>query len=160
MDFKNVKGLINDNVIKTNKSLDYDAINKLNTFDQYSFTIKTKGLQVKGSDGKLVTKYDFDMATIVDFYALKGINIPMSNMNGDNTNVYTFYILNNNPYKGLNFKGFRMNKNGNSVQTLYKNKYIPKGRCLRVDYMDCATKGKYGVMNFDYWNRNKNTFYK
>lgn len=160
MDFKNVKGLINGNVIETNKSLNYDAINSLNTFDQYSFVIKTKGLQVKGSDGNLVTKYDFDMATIVDFYALKGINIPMSNMNGDNTNVYTFYILNNNPRKGLNFKGFRLNKNGNSVQTLYKNKYIPKGRCLRVDYMDCATKGKYGVMNFDYWNRNKNSFYK
>ena len=127
MNFKNIKGLINGNVIETNKSLNYDAINSLNTFDQYSFVIKTKGLQVKGSDGNLVTKYDFDMATIVDFYALKGINIPMSNMNGDNTNVYTFYILNNNPRKGLNFKGFRLNKNGNSVQTLYKNKYIPKG---------------------------------
>lgn len=160
MSFKNVKGLIEGNVIKTNKNLKYDAIKKLEKFDQYSFVIKTKGLQVKGSDGKLVTKHDFDMATIVDFYALKGIKIPMSNMNGDNTNVYTFYILNNNPRKGLNFKGFRMNKNGNSVQTLYKNKYIPKGRCVRVDYMDCATKGKYGVMNFDYWNRNKNTFYK
>lgn len=160
MAFKNVKGLIDGNVIKTNKNLNYDAIKKLEKFDQYSFVIKTKGLQVKGSDGKLVTKHDFDMATIVDFYALKGIKIPMSNMNGDNTNVYTFYILNNNPRKGLNFKGFRMNKNGNSVQTLYKNKYIPKGRCLRVDYMDCATKGKYGVMNFDYWDKTRNSFYK
>ena len=160
MAFKNVKGLIDGNVIKTNKNLNYEAIKNLKKFDQHSFVIKTKGLQVKGSDGKLVTKYDFDMATIVDFYALKGIKIPMSNMNGDNTNVYTFYILNNNPRKGLNFKGFRLNKNGNSVQTLYKNKYIPKGRCLRVDYMDCATKGKYGVMNFDYWNKTRNSFYK
>lgn len=160
MAFKNVKGLIDGNVIKTNKNLNYDSIKKLEKFDQYSFVIKTKGLQVKGSDGKLVTKHDFDMATIVDFYALKGIKIPMSNMNGDNTNVYTFYILNNNPRKGLNFKGFRMNKNGNSVQTLYKNKYIPKGRCVRVDYMDCATKGKYGVMNFDYWDKTRNSFYK
>ncbi|MBO7210248.1 MAG: hypothetical protein J6V44_04435 [Methanobrevibacter sp.] len=160
MAFKNVKGLIDGNVIKTNKNLNYDAIKNLKNFDQHSFVIKTKGLQVKGSDGKFITKYDFDMATIVDFYALKGIKIPMSNMNGDNTNVYTFYILNNNPRKGLNFKGFRMNKNGNSVQTLYKNKYIPKGRCVRVDYMDCATKGKYGVMNFDYWNKTRNSFYK
>jgi hypothetical protein len=160
MAFKNVKGLIDGNVIKTNKNLNYEAIKNLKKFDQHSFVIKTKGLQVKGSDGKLITKYDFDMATIVDFYALKGIKIPMSNMNGDNTNVYTFYILNNNPRKGLNFKGFRMNKNGNSVQTLYKNKYIPKGRCLRVDYMDCATKGKYGVMNFDYWDKTRNSFYK
>lgn len=160
MAFKNVKGLIDGNVIKTNKNLNYEAIKNLKKFDQHSFVIKTKGLRIKGSDGKWITKYDFDMATIVDFYSLKGIKIPMSNMNGDNTNVYTFYILNNNPRKGLNFKGFRLNKNGNSVQTLYKNKYIPKGRCLRVDYMDCATKGKYGVMNFDYWNRNKNTFYK
>jgi hypothetical protein len=160
MNFKNVKGLINDNVIKANKTLNYDAIKKLENFDQYSYFIKTKGLEVKDTNGKLITKYDFDMATIVDYYALKGIKIPMSNMNGDNNNVYTFYILNNSPYRGLNFKGFRMNKNGNSVQTLYKNKYIPKGHCVRVDYMDCGTKGRYGVMNFDYWNQTTNSFYK
>ena len=160
MNFKNVKGLINDNVIKANKTVNYDAIKKLENFDQYSYFIKTKGLEVKDTNGKLITKYDFDMATIVDYYALKGIKIPMSNMNGDNNNVYTFYILNNSPYRGLNFKGFRMNKNGNSVQTLYKNKYIPKGHCVRVDYMDCGTKGRYGVMNFDYWNQTTNSFYK
>ena len=48
------------------------------------------------------------------------------------------------------------------METLYRpcirtNTFL---KALRVDYMDCATKGKYGVMNFDYWNRNKNTFYK
>lgn len=160
MDFKNVQGLINDNVIKANKTVNYDAIKKLENFDQYSFVIKTKGLEVKDANGKMITKYDFDMATIVDYYALKGIKIPMSNMNGDNNNVYSFYIINNSPYRGLNFRGFRMNKNGNSVQTLYKNKYIPKGHCVRVDYMDCGTKGRYGVMNFDYWNQKTNSFYK
>ena len=53
-----------------------------------------------------------------------------------------------------------MRQVGNSYQTLYRNKYIPKGHCLRVDYMDCGTKGKYGVMNFDYWNQKTNSFYK
>ena len=101
------------------------------------------------------------MKDLVNWYALnQDTFIPMSDLNGNDTQLYTFYIINNNPYKGLNFKGFRMNKNGNSVQTLYKNKYIPKGRCLRVDYMDCATKGKYGVMNFDYWDKTRNSFYK
>ena len=180
MNFKNVKGLINDNVIKTNKEVSYDELKSKMHFKQTSFILTTKGLTFKYLNGTAVkgtnvtkgmngsnvnytyeTKYNFDMKDLVNWYALnQDTFIPMSDLNGNDTQLYTFYIINNNPYKGLNFKGFRMNKNGNSVQTLYKNKYIPKGRCLRVDYMDCATNGKYGVMNFDYWDKTRNSFYK
>ena len=100
------------------------------------------------------------MKDLIDWYAQKNITIPMSNTEGTDTNLYTFYIINNNPITGLNIRGFRMRQVGNSYQTLYRNKYIPKGHCLRVDYMDCGTKGKYGVMNFDYWNQKTNSFYK
>ena len=155
LNFSNVKGLINNNIIKANKKLNYDAIENVKNFQQYTYVLPTKGLKI----GK-ETKLEFDMKDLIDWYAQKNITIPMSNTEGTDTNLYTFYIINNNPITGLNIKGFRMRQVGNSYQTLYKKKYIPKGHCLRVDYMDCGTNGKYGVMNFNYWNQNTNSFYK
>lgn len=155
LEFKNLDGLINDNIIKANKTLNYNAIEQATKFQQYTYVLPTKGLKI-GNE----TKLEFDMKDLIDWYAQKNITIPMSNTEGTDTNLYTFYIINNNPITGLNIRGFRMRQVGNSYQTLYRNKYIPKGHCLRVDYMDCGTKGKYGVMNFDYWNQKTNSFYK
>lgn len=195
LNFQNVKGLINDNYIKGNKDVSYEALKNMMNFKQYTFILPTSGLTfryvngsntlVKGSKGKgkgvsskgkgkgkgstkgsgVTYRYEtltnFNMKNLIDWYAYnQDTFIPMSNQYGSDTHLYTFYIINNNPYKGLKMKGFRMNKSGNSMQTLYKSKYIPKGHCLRVDYMDCGAKGKYGVMNFDYWNQNTNSFYK
>lgn len=193
MNFSNVKGLINDNIIKGNKDVSYDALRNMINFKQYTFVLPTSGLTFRYANGSLAkgkgkgkginsskgkgkgkgtgkgtgitytyeTLTNFNMKNLVDWYAQnQNTYIPMSNQYGSDTHLYTFYIINNNPYKGLKMKGFRMNKSGNSMQTLYKSKYIAKGHCLRVDYMDCGAKGKYGVMNFDYWNQRSNSFYK
>jgi hypothetical protein len=191
MNFSNVKGLINDNIIKGNKDVSYDALRNMINFKQYTFVLPTSGLTFRYANGTLAkgkgkgkginsskgkgkgtgkgtgitytyeTLTNFNMKNLVDWYAQnQNTYIPMSNQYGSDTHLYTFYIINNNPYKGLKMKGFRMNKSGNSMQTLYKSKYIAKGHCLRVDYMDCGAKGKYGVMNFDYWNQRSNSFYK
>ena len=177
LNFKNIKGLIKDDYIKPNRNVSYTELNEKNNIQQTSFILPTSGLTFRKLNGTYVngkgkgkgtgasytyeTLYDFTFNDLVKWYALnKNTNIPMSNTLGTDNTVYTFYIINNNPYKGLNLKGFRMNKQNNSYQTLYKNKYIPKGHCVKVDYMDCGTKGRYGVMNFDYWNQNTNSFYK
>ena len=179
LNFQHIKGLIKDDYIKPNKNVSYEELNAISKFEQTSFVLPTSGLTFRKANGTYVkgkgkgkgkgtggeytyeTLHDFTMSDLIKWYALnKATYIPVSNTLGTNNTVYTFYIINNNPYKGLNFKGFRMNKQNNSYQTLYKNKYIPKGHCLRVDYMDCGTKGRYGVVNFDYWNSKTNSFYK
>lgn len=183
LNFYNVKGLLNDNYIKGNKFVSYDELENMKNFKQYTFILPTSGLTFRYANGSLAkgkvkgkgkgkgkgtgitytyeTKYEFNMKDLTNWYRYnENTFIPMSDQYGSDTHLYTFYILNNNPYKGLKMKGFRMNKCGNSMQTLYKSKYIGKGKCLRVDYMDCGAKGKYGVMNFDYWNQNTNSFYK
>lgn len=185
LNFYNVKGLLNDNYIKGNKFVSYDELENMKNFKQYTFILPTSGLTFRYANGSLAkckgngkgkgkgkgkgtgitytyeTKYEFNIKDLTNWYRYnENTFIPMSDQYGSDTHLYTFYILNNNPYKGLKMKGFRMNKSGNSMQTLYKSKYIGKGKCLRVDYMDCGAKGKYGVMNFDYWNQNTNSFYK
>ena len=175
---QNLKGLVKGNIIAASKYPSYENFENLLNTRQTTRVLNTSGLTFKYVNGSVVkgkgkgkgkgsiastattkTYTEFDMKRLFDWYATQNIYYPMSDQYGTDDTVYTFYIVNNNPYKGLKLKGFRLNKHGNSTQTIYKSKYIPKGHCLRVDYMDCGVKGRYGVMNFDYWNDVTNSYY-
>lgn len=158
MEFENVKKLLDGTVEKASNSTTTTTLTNITkNYKQYTHILPTKGLKFRDkTTGKITSYTEFDMNRLIDWYKEEeGITIPEFSPSNKDPNLYTFYIINNSYENDLTVNGSRINKSGNRVQYLYKTKTIPKGRCLRVDY-----KGRLGVVNFDYWDRSKNSFYK
>ena len=158
LNFKNIRQIIDDNVPKATNKVDYTTLTDITkTMKQYTHILPTKGLKFKDKATGEITSYtEFDINRLIDWYKTeKHISFPEFSPTNKDPNLYTFYIINDSYENDLTVNGSRINKHGNQIQYLYKTKVIPKGRCLRVDY-----KGRFGVVNFDYWDRSKNSFYK
>ena len=156
MNFENIKKFIDGITPKPSRGISYDSLNSLVQIEQKTFILPTKGLKFRKQDNTIEAYRSFDISKLIQWYKEeKHINLPEPSITCKDNNLYTFYIINDSYMKDpLNFQGFIMNKNGNNTQYLYKTKGIEKGHCLRVDY-----KGRFGVMNFDYWNPKTNSFY-
>jgi hypothetical protein len=138
------------------------------TKKRYTFVYKTKGVKnikgyekgSKGTKGKAIVDWRYKMYIEDVFSGLskKGVTIKTSGLKGIKSRVYTIYLVNENPIHTLTFKGIRMRKVGANYQTLMTTRYIHPGKCQRIMFVDNGANGEYGVMNFDYFNPNNNTF--
>ena len=138
------------------------------TKKRYTFVYKTKGVKnikgyekgSNGTKGKAIIDWRYKMYIEDVFSGLskKGVTIKTSGLKGIKSRVYTIYLVNENPKHTLTFKGIRMRKVGANYQTLMTTRYIHPGKCQRIMFVDNGANGEYGVMNFDYFNPNNNTF--
>ena len=126
-----------------------------------TFVYRTKGIKslVKGIKGNVAEwRHKLYIEDVFTGLSKKGVNIKSSGLKGINSKVYTIYLVNDNPIHTLTFKGLRMRKVGANYQTLMATKYIHPGMTQRIMYLDNGSNGEYGVMNFDYYNPNNNTY--
>lgn len=162
----NIQDYIKGSTISgVNKKLNYTKLNTdLSNFKdkRQTFVYRTKGIksQIKGIKGTVNTEWCHKLYIEDVFSGLskKGINIKSSGLNGINSKVYTIYLVNDNPIHTLTFKGIRLRKVGANYQSLLATRYIAPGTTQRIMYLDNGSNGEYGVMNFDYYNPNNNTY--
>jgi hypothetical protein len=119
--------------------------------------MNTKGL-VKGKDYTVDWRYRLNMDDLFNGLSTKGINIRNNGVKGIKSRVYTIYLVNENKKHSLTFEGIRMRKVGNKYQTLMTTRQIKPGMTQRIMFVDNGANGQYGVMNFNYYNENNDTF--
>lgn len=119
--------------------------------------MNTKGL-VKGKDYTVDWRYRLNMDDLFNGLNTKGINIRNNGVKGIKSRVYTIYLVNENKKHSLTFEGIRMRKVGNKYQTLMTTRQIKPGMTQRIMFVDNGANGQYGVMNFNYYNENNDTF--
>lgn len=117
----------------------------------------TKGL-VKGRDYTVDWRYRMNMDDLFNGLSTKGINIRNTGVKGIKSRVYTIYLVNENKKHPITFEGIRMRKVGNKYQTLMTTRLIQPGMTQRIMFVDNGANGQYGVMNFNYYNENNDTF--
>lgn len=117
----------------------------------------TKGL-VKGRDYTVDWRYRMNIDDVFNGLSTKGIKLRGNGVKGIKSRVYTIYLVNENKKHTITFKGIRMRKVGNKYQTLMATRYIHPGMTQRIMFVDNGTNGQYGVMNFNYYNENNDTF--
>ncbi len=130
---------------------------------RYTFVYKTKGVKeeikgTKGQSSEINWRYKMYIDDIFTGLGKKGIKLKTSGLKGVKSRVYTIYLVNENPKHTLTFKGIRMRKVGANYQTLMATRYIHPGTTQRIMFVDNGSNGEYGVMNFDYFNPNNNTY--
>lgn len=119
--------------------------------------MNTKGL-VKGKDYTVDWRYRLNMDDLFNGLSTKGINIRNNGVKGIKSRVYTIYLVNENKKHTITFEGIRMRKVGNKYQTLMTTRQIKPGMTQRIMFVDNGANGQYGVMNFNYYNENNDTF--
>lgn len=117
----------------------------------------TKGL-IKGRDYTVDWRYRLYIEDLFDGLNTKGIKLRGNGVKGIKARVYTIYLVNENKKHTITFKGIRMRKVGNKYQTLMATRYIQPGMTQRIMFVDNGANGQYGVMNFNYYNENNDTF--
>ena len=148
--------------------------NKVDEFMQkrYTFVYKTPGVctitykkgtkgekgLVKGRDYTVDWRYRLYIDDIFNGLGTKGIKLRGNGVKGIKSRVYTIYLVNENKKHTITFKGIRMRKVGAKYQTLMTTRYIQPGMTQRIMFVDNGANGQYGVMNFDYYNENNDSF--
>ena len=117
----------------------------------------TKGL-VKGRDYTVDWRYRLYIEDVFNGLNTKGIKLRGNGVKGIKSRVYTIYLVNENKKHTITFKGIRMRKVGNKYQTLMTTRYIQPGMTQRIMFVDNGSNGQYGVMNFNYYNENNDSF--
>lgn len=117
----------------------------------------TKGL-VKGRDYTVDWRYRMNMDDLFNGLSTKGIKLRSNGVKGIKSRVYTIYLVNENKKHPITFEGIRMRKVGNKYQTLMTTRLIQPGMTQRIMFVDNGANGQYGVMNFNYYNENNDTF--
>lgn len=116
-----------------------------------------KGL-VKGRDYTVDWRYRLYIEDLFNGLGTKGIKLRGNGVKGIKSRVYTIYLVNENKKHTITFKGIRMRKVGAKYQTLMTTRYIQPGMTQRIMFVDNGANGQYGVMNFDYYNENNDSF--
>ena len=117
----------------------------------------SKGL-VKGRDYTVDWRYRLYIDDLFNGLNTKGIKLRGNGVKGIKSRVYTIYLVNENKKHPITFEGIRMRKVGNKYQTLMTTRQIQPGMTQRIMFVDNGANGQYGVMNFNYYNENNDTF--
>lgn len=117
----------------------------------------SKGL-VKGRDYTVDWRYRLYIDDLFNGLNTKGIKLRGNGVKGIKSRVYTIYLVNENKKHTITFKGIRMRKVGAKYQTLMTTRYIHPGMTQRIMFVDNGANGQYGVMNFNYYNENNDSF--
>lgn len=117
----------------------------------------SKGL-IKGRDYTVDWRYRLYIDDLFNGLNTKGIKLRGNGVKGIKSRVYTIYLVNENKKHTITFKGIRMRKVGAKYQTLMTTRYIHPGMTQRIMFVDNGANGQYGVMNFNYYNENNDSF--
>ena len=141
--FKSLNNLINENYkkVRYNFSNFNDIDRKLSNLPR-TFVYSTSGITNNDS-----IRYEITIDDIISYFNKLNYTIPKHEL-GNNTSLYTFYVVNENTDHDLSFEAYRVLGQGKSRLTT--TKVIEPGHCIKVEYMDDGSHGCGGVLNFEY----------